>query len=67
MTDRPQHSDPINLVKRVLRVNNYFFLGCIILPNILNTVQRPVDYRLQTRTVLFLPTRVSGLISRDLK
>ena len=70
MADRQQHSDSIDIVKRVICVNkfkNLIFLSRIIFPNILNPIYRPVNSLLQYRSDMVIPARVSSIISSDFK
>ena len=70
MADRQQHSDSIDIVKRVIHVNKNKtpnFFSQIILPNRLNPVYCPINYLLQYITEMFIPAYVSSIISSDFK
>ena len=70
MANRPQHSDLINIIKCIFRVNKLKtpnFLGRFIIPNILNPLYFHMDYRLQYRSDLVILTSVDSLRSRNLQ
>ena len=69
MADCPQHSDYINLVKGVFRVNKLkspIFLVRVSVPNRLNPMYRPIKYCLQSCADMFILICVVILRSRDL-
>ena len=70
MADRQQHSDSIDIVKQVIRVNKNKtpnFFSSIMLPNRLNPVYRPINYLLQWIADMVIPAYFSSIISSDFK